>query len=382
MNGFSNRRIQMIVINARFLTQEIRGVQRFAEQISLQLKTLRDDLVFVAPHDLRLHDSAEQLGVRRIGRHRGHLWEQVDLPLWLVKQGSPPLVSLSNTAPLAYSNQIATHHDIAYVRHPESYSRTFRATYRSLTPLLLKRIQALITVSEFSRDEISRFYSYPARHVWVVPNAVDARFRPFCAQHCARGSAPYLLAVSSPSAHKNFARMIAAFLKLEGLDEVELRIIGDSNRVFSGSLHDAGGSRRIRMLGRLTDEELVEAYQGATAFVFPSIYEGFGIPPLEAQACGCPVIAAHAASIPEVLGDSALYFDPLKVSDIAECMQRVLLDETLRQDLRRRGKANVARYSWSSSAGQVSQLIDQAFTGVRDDNKASGRQIPVGQPKH
>ena len=372
----------MIVINARFLTQEVRGVQRFAEQISLELSTLRDDLVFVAPHDIRLHKSAERLGVRRIGRHRGHLWEQVDLPLWLAKQGSPPLISLCNTAPLAYRNQIASHHDITYVRHPDSYSRAFRAAYRSLTPFLLNRIKALITVSEFSRSEIARFYGYPARHICVVPNAVDTRFQPFCAEQCPRGSAPYLLAVSSPSAHKNFARMIAAFLKLEGLDEVELRIIGDSNRVFSGSLHDAGGNRRIRILGRLTDEELVEAYQGATAFVFPSVYEGFGIPPLEAQACGCPVIAARAASIPEVLGDSVLYFDPLKVSDITACMQQVLKDETLRQDLRRRGKANVARYCWNASARQVCRLIDQAFTGARDEAKADLQQLPLSQPKH
>ena len=370
----------MIVINARFLSQEIRGVQRFAEQISLELNGLRDDLVFVAPRDIRLHRSAQQLDVRRIGRHRGHLWEQLDLPLWLTRQGNPPLVSLCNTAPLAYRNQIATHHDITYIRHPDSYSRAFRAVYRSLTPPLLKRIKALITVSEFSRSEIARFYGYPARHICVVPNAVDARFQPFCAEQCPKGAPPYLLAVSSPSAHKNFARMIAAFLRLKGLDDVELRIIGDSNRIFAGSLHDTAGSRRIRILGRLTDEELVEAYQGATAFVFPSVYEGFGIPPLEAQACGCPVIAARAASIPEVLGDSAQYFDPLDVDDIAACMQRVLSDHALRQDLRQRGKANVARYCWNASARQVCRLIDQAFTDARDETQTE-LPLPFSQPK-
>lgn len=353
----------MIVVNARFLTQEMRGVQRFAEQISLQLKNLRDDLVFVSPQNLHLHESAKRLDVQRIGRHRGHLWEQLDLPLWLARRGNPPLVSLCNTAPLAYGNQIATHHDITYVRHPESYSKTFRATYRYLTPALFRRIRALITVSEFSRREIIDFYAYPAEQICVVPNAVDTRFKPFCAEQCTGSARPYLLAVSSHSAHKNFTRMVAAFLALEGLDEVELRIIGDSNRIFSGSINDVEGSRRIRMLGRLSDEELVEAYQGATAFVFPSLYEGFGIPPLEAQACGCPVIAARAASIPEVLGSSALYFDPLDVSDITACMKRVLQDASLRNDLRRRGKANVARYCWSSSARQVSRLIDQAFTG-------------------
>ncbi|WP_407291192.1 glycosyltransferase family 4 protein [Stutzerimonas zhaodongensis] len=372
----------MIVINARFLTQEMRGVQRFAEQICLRLKDLRNDLVFVAPENIHLHDSAEQLQVRRIGRRRGHMWEQLDLPLWLAHNGSPPLVSLCNTAPLFYGNQIATHHDITYIRHPESYSRTFRAMYRTLTPILLARTKALITVSEFSRREIAAHYGYPADSICVVPNAVDARFQPFCAEQCPRESTPYLLAVSSPSAHKNFARMVAAFLSIEGQQDVELRIIGDSNRIFSGSLHDVAGSRRIRMLGRLTDEELVEAYQGAAAFVFPSLYEGFGIPPLEAQACGCPVIAARAASIPDVLGDSALYFDPLKVKEIAQSMQRILQDEALRQDLRQRGKENVARYCWNISANQVSRLIDQAFTGVPSSDVADINPLPYSQPKH
>ncbi len=372
----------MIVINARFLTQEMRGVQRFAEQISLQLKELRNDLVFVAPEDIHLHDSAAQLQVRRIGRNRGHLWEQLDLPFWLARNGYPPLVSLCNTAPLFYGKQIATHHDITYIRHPESYSRTFRAMYRTLTPLLLGRTKALITVSEFSRGEIADHYGYPANSICVVPNAVDARFKPFSAERRPRETTPYLLAVSSPTAHKNFARMVAAFLSIEGQDEVELRIIGDSNRIFSGSLHDVPGNRRIRMLGRLTDEELVEAYQGAAAFVFPSLYEGFGIPPLEAQACGCPVIAARAASIPEVLGDSALYFDPLNVAEITKSMQRILQDGALRQDLRRRGKANVARYCWNTSARQVSRLIDQAFTGVPNVVVEKINPLPCSQPKH
>ncbi len=372
----------MIVINARFLTQEMRGVQRFAEQLSLQLKTLRDDLVFVAPENICLHESAERLQVRRIGRHRGHLWEQLDLPLWLARHGSPPLVSLCNTAPLAYGNQIATHHDITYVRHPESYSRSFRAMYRNLTPLLLGRVKALITGSEFSRMELASHYGYPAGKICIVPSAVDERFQPFCVDAEPRGTTPYLLAVSSPSTHKNFARMIAAFLQIEGHDDVELRIIGDSNRVFAGSIHDVAGSRRIRNLGRLPDDELVKAYQGATAFVFPSIYEGFGIPPLEAQACGCPVIAARAASIPEVLGESALYFDPLKVTDITRAMERVLSDTALRLDLRRRGKANVARYCWNASARQLSRLIDSVFIGERDAGNRSVTALPLGQPKH
>lgn len=355
----------MIVINARFLTQELRGVQRFAEQTCLALKQMRDDVVFVAPHGIKMHESAKALDVRCIGRNSGHLWEQLDLPLYLRRQGSPLLVSLCSTAPLLYSNQIATHHDITYVRHPESYSRAFRTLYRVMTPILLTRIKALLTVSNFSKGEISEFYNYPERNIFVVPNAVSDAFQPgpplTDKQH-------YLLAVSSPSAHKNFSRMIEAFVTLRAQEHLQLHIVGAANEVFSDPnlKRLVSSDPRIHFLGRLSDAELIAQYQGATAFVFPSLYEGFGIPPLEAQACGCPVLAANAASIPEVLQASALYFDPVDVGHIAVAMERILTDLPLRHSLRRRGLNNVARFSWEDSARRVSQRIDALLAQTND----------------
>jgi glycosyltransferase involved in cell wall biosynthesis len=355
----------MIVINARFLTQELRGVQRFAEQICLALKQLRNDVVFVAPHGIQMHESAKALDVQCIGRHSGHLWEQVDLPLYLRRQGNPLLVSLCSTAPLLYSNQIATHHDVNYVRHPESYTRTFRLLYRTMTPIMLARIKSLLTVSAFSKGEIAQVYKYPEKKIFVVPNAVSGDFHPGSQE---TNKQDYLLAVSSPSAHKNFSRMIEAFLMLRGHEDLQLRIVGGASGVFNDDNLQRLASRdsRIQFLGRLSDSELIAQYQGATAFVFPSLYEGFGIPPLEAQACGCPVLAANAASIPEVLQASVLYFDPLDVSHMSAAMERILTDIPLRQSLRRRGLINVARFSWEESARQVSQRIDALLSPVRD----------------
>lgn len=347
----------MIVINARFLTQEIRGVQRFAEQTCLALKQLRDDVVFVAPRNIKMHESAKALDVQCIGRNSGHLWEQLDLPLHLYRHGSPLLVSLTSTAPILYGNQIATHLDINYIRYPQSYSRAFRTAYRALTPILLSRLKALMTVSQFSKGEISSFYGFPENRIFVIPAAVSDAFTP---APSAPDQPEYLLAVSSPSAHKNFNRMIQAFLSLRSHEDVQLHIVGGGNDVFADpDLHRlALRDPRIHFLGRLNDAELIAQYQGATAFVFPSLYEGFGIPPLEAQACGCPVLAANAASIPEVLQASALYFDPLDVSHMAAAMERILTDMPLRQSLRRRGLTNVRRFSWEESAQRVSQRID------------------------
>jgi glycosyltransferase involved in cell wall biosynthesis len=352
----------MIVINARFLTQELRGVQRFAEQICLALKALRDDLVFVAPHDIKMHDSARLLDVQCIGHNRGHLWEQLDLPLYLLRHASPLLVSLGSSAPMFYRNQLATHHDINYVRHPQSYSRGFRTIYRLMMPILLSRLRALLTVSSFSRGEIAGHYGFPEQRIFVVPNAVSAAFQPgpplSNRQH-------FLLAVSSPSAHKNFNRMIQAFLSLRGYPDLQLHIVGAASEIHSDPELQRLACRdpRIRFLGRLNDAELIQQYQSAAAFVFPSLYEGFGIPPLEAQACGCPVLAANAASIPEVLQASALYFDPLDIGHMAMAMQRILEDLPLRQALRRRGFNNVSRYSWDESARRVSLRIDTLLAG-------------------
>ena len=354
----------MIIVNSRFITQDLRGVQRFAECISLELAKLRGDLRFVAPPGSVRPEVAKRLNIEIIGTHQGQRWEQWDLPNWLRTQGNPLLLSLCSTAPLRYANQIATHHDINYVRFPESYSWKFRTSYRCLIPLLLRRTRSLITVSEFSKAEISRFYRYPGDSITVVPNAVAEAFT--LDGPVAAAGKPYLLAVSSPSYHKNFARMLAAFAALPPDLDVELRIVGDSHAVFGQSdlATLAARDRRVKLLGRIDDQALAQQYRHATAFVFPSLYEGFGIPPLEAQACGCPVISANTASMPEVLQDSALYFDPYEASSITQAMLTILRDPGLRERLSAKGLANTQRFSWKTSAGKVSELLDTALAAA------------------
>ncbi|RMV80187.1 Glycosyl transferase, group 1 protein [Pseudomonas caricapapayae] len=373
--------LEMIVINSRFLTQDVSGVQRYAEQMCRALKRLRDDLVFVAPHNLKLHDCANALQAQRIGHSTGHVWEQIDLPLHLKRQGSPLLISIGNTGPMFYCNQVATHHDISYVRYPQSYTRLFRLAYRTITPILLSRARTLITGSSFSRGEIASFYGYAKDKVLVVPAAVSDEFKPGTTLV---DQPKYLLAVSSPAVHKNFNRMIQAFLSLRGHADLQLHIVGAASALFADPDLQRLACRdpRIRFLGRLNDAELIAQYQGATAFVFPSLYEGFGIPPLEAQACGCPVLAANAASIPEVLQGSALYFDPLDVSHMAAAMQRMLIDAPLRNALQVQGLHNVQRFSWDLSAQRLSQRIDAllASSPASRSKRHNAAESSTGKP--
>ncbi|MCP1104995.1 glycosyltransferase family 4 protein [Serratia nevei] len=345
----------MLYINARFLAQDLTGVQRFAEQISMALNDIRDDIVFLVPKNVKRNALLEKVRFEEVGERQGHLWEQLDLPAYLKKKGSPILLNLCSTAPIFYRNQIVTHHDVTYKRYPKSFSRKFRALYSVLIPAMLKNSKRLITVSEFSRNEINEVYHCPKEKIAVVYNAVSGEFhrKPDAKIN------NYLLAVSSPNYHKNFHGMLEAFARLPKDSGVSLKIIGKSATTFAAQDFSKliNGSDDIQFMGRVDDKELIELYQNALAFVFPSFYEGFGIPPLEAQACGCPVIAAKAASMPEVLADSVVYFDPNNISDIAAAMESIITDASLREALIAKGERNVARFSWHRSAEKVDQIL-------------------------
>ncbi|MGQ8773483.1 glycosyltransferase family 4 protein [Serratia sp. NA_112.1] len=351
----------MVFINARFLTQELTGVQRFAEQISLALQEIRDDIVFISPGDIKNKKTADLLNVKVIGNRAGHQWEQRDLPVFLKNNGSPLLVNLGNTAPLWYKNKIVTHHDITYKKFPESYSRKFRLMYNLLIPVMLKNSRALLTVSEFSKKEITNAYNYDTQKTFVISNAVSEIFTRRETERQVVDE-PFLLSVSSPNYHKNFHGLLAAFSVISKNSDIKLKIIGGKNKNFSGIDFSANGEidmKNVEFLGRVTDEELVSIYQSALAFVFPSFYEGFGIPPLEAQACGCPVVSSNQASLPEVLAESALYFDPYNHKDMVNALDKIVHDEKLRDELKIAGYNNIPNYSWHESAKRLDDIINK-----------------------
>lgn len=343
----------MIYINARFLTQEITGVQRFAEMLSLELRQKNNDIVFVCPKGVLRESVARQLQVKQIGFCRGHLWEQVELPIYLKKLGSPLLLNLGSTGPIFYKNKIITHHDITYLRYPQSYSKTFLMFYKYLIPMMISTSRHLLTVSEFSKKEITSTYKYPARKTSVIYNAAGQEFLPGKRNE----SEIYFLTVASGNYHKNHHGMIEAFLKFKKENpesrDIKLKIIGDALNVSS---HTIRKMKDIEFLGRIDDSELINLYQNAYAFIFPSFYEGFGIPPLEAQSCGCPVLASNKASIPEILGDSALYFDPFNKDEIVISMISIIKNENIRLSLIKKGHENITRFSWERSADKMIKL--------------------------
>lgn len=344
-----------IYINARFLTQKITGVQRFAIEISKELKKMDGQVKFVSPVKVIHNDIANELGVIPIGSSTSHFWEQISLPRYLKRIGSPLLVNLCNTAPLFYSNKVVTIHDIAYKLFPENFSLPFRTYYNFLIPRTLQSSRKIITVSNFSKREILKHYKVEENKVDVIYNAVYNKFTPSEKENCEK----YILGVSSLSKHKNFDMLVKSFNKIKNKN-LNLYIVGEKNRNLNYILTQGHNvNSNVIFTGRVSDQELVELYSNAACFVFPSLYEGFGIPPLEAMASGTPVVASNAASIPEVCGDAALYFDPLDMEDIAEKILKVVQNDDMKKALIHKGFKQIKKYSWEKSANKMMNVINK-----------------------
>ena len=339
-----------VCVNARFLTQRTTGVQRYAIEISRELRKIDPTIRFYSPRDVVPKELAEELCAMPLGRRISHAWEQFDLPRYLRRHGRPLLLNLGNTAPVFYENKVSVVHDIAFVRCPKSFSTSFRFAYRILIPGIIKTSKLVATVSEFSKREICAYYRVPESHLAVVHNAASSQFR----------AAPevdgenFVLAVSSISYQKNFISLVRAFRMLNR-PGYKLRVVGgiglgNANKEL---LREVSGDPSIEFLGPVSDAELKDLYRRARCFVFPSFYEGFGLPPLEAQACGCPVVVSNRASLPEIYDSSALYCDPSSPEDICEKVQIMVDDSELRRRLILDGLANVRRFEWRRSAKEL-----------------------------
>lgn len=351
-----------IVVNARFLTQPITGVQRFAIEISKQLKVLLPNVIFVAPKNILHEGIAAELSAVTIGSRKGHLWEQFDLPVFLKENGSPLLLNLANTAPLFYGNQFVTIHDVAFKINPKWFSWPFRTYYNFLIPLISQRALKVLTVSNSAKYDIVSHLSLHPDKIEVIYNAVSPKFT-LPNEYRRVGSKKYFLAVSSLDPRKNFISLIKAF-KLFDDKTYKLVIIGGGNTNFENTelLSLLKSNATIELKGYVSDEELLILYQEAYAFVYPSLYEGFGLPNIEAMKVGCPVITSDIAVLHEVCGDAALYVNPLDPADIADKMQQLAVDQKLRTKIVANGYIQSAKYSWKDSAAKFAEIVENKLS--------------------
>ena len=251
-------------------------------------------------------------------------------------------------------------HDVSFKRYPEYFSWRDRALFATLLPSSLRRAAGILTLSSHARDELHRFYPGLRAPIHIVPAAPRASFRPLDGTAIAPAlvragvRAPYLLAVGSVQPRKNLVRLVEAFQMLHRTHPgVQLAIVGPGGfraawvreTIVKRGLADA-----VRLPGYVSEEDLVGLYNGAIALVYPSVYEGFGLPVVEAMACARPVIAANTSSLPEVAGDAAILVDPFDVPALHAAMQRLVSDDRAAAELGARGLARAAEFSWRRTA--------------------------------
>jgi glycosyltransferase involved in cell wall biosynthesis len=288
--------------------------------------------------------------------HRaGHAWEQIVLPARAARLGARALLCPANLAPLAYGRSAVVLHDAAPLRHPGWYSRAYAAWQRAVLPAIARRAWRVITVSEFSRRELADLLGVDAV---VVAGGVDERFTPAADPEPARAAhalgRPYVLCVASHTARKNLAALgpAARALAAEGVDVV---VAGGHRPQFARE----AGLDALRLLGPVDDALLPGLYAGAEALALPSLYEGFGLPVLEAMAAGTPVVAAPTGALPETCGGAAVLAAPDGAA-FETALTALLADDGERERLRAAGLARAAGFTWEATARAVDALLSDA----------------------
>lgn len=348
----------MFVVNGRYLTQKATGVHRYAFEICNKLHEMGVDFHVAVPNEIH-PDYKFSFKVVKCGSLNTHLWEQISLPRYLKRIGNPLLISFTGCGPLTYSNQIMTIHDVSHERYPEWFSKNYYRFYHYMMPRIGKKAHAVLTVSEFSKKEIVDTLGINSEKIHVVHSNVPFHNKPSKEEILNFTRNPeaerYILAVSSMDPRKNFIRLVEAFDKIKD-KSVKLYIIGMSFKAFNTPDLQKLIGENVHLPGYIPDEKLQTMYQNALLSVYPSLYEGFGLPPLESMTYGCPVINSDIPALREVSQDAALYVDPYNVEDITEKIEQLLVDEPLRKELQEKGLLQIKKYSWDKSAKQVYEL--------------------------
>ncbi|MCX6015715.1 MAG: glycosyltransferase family 1 protein [Chloroflexales bacterium] len=287
-------------------------------------------------------------------------WEQVMAPPLLAAHGADVYHGVLNVMPLlAGIPSVVTIHDLSAMLFPQTFRRINRMYTRWAIQVSAKRAAHLFTVSEYAKQEMVTHLNVPAERITVTYDACDARFRPSTPSELAafrqRNGLPerYLFYLGTLEPRKNIPRLLDAYAQIAHEVDAPLLIGGGKGWLYEPILAQAERLNlgdKLRFVGYIPQAEQHLWYGAATAFVFPSLYEGFGMPPLEAMACGTPVIVSNASCLPEVTGDAGYQVDPHDVDGWAQAMHQVLGDASLREDLAARGPIQAARFSWQETA--------------------------------
>lgn len=357
-----------ILVNGKFLGRPLTGVDRYAYEISMRIGVRLSEHDRILEIAVPSQVSATVIEDARISNSKiinvpgfklSTAWEQLILPF--IRPHSM-LLSLCNIGPVFRSNQCVMIADAQFITQPSSYSWKFRTWYRFALPLLARRAKVLVTISEYSKRELEDLGVVPRGRLRVVPCGVDhvLGFTPDTSILDRLGLVPnsFVLMIGSRARHKNVAPVLNA---LDGNlpPGVKIVLVGGANsRVFAED--GISASEDLIVAGRVSDNELAALYKNANVFLFPSLTEGFGLPPAEAMALGCPVIASNLGAIPEVMGDACLYVNPTEGTEWVAAVEQVCENPEVRTALIERGLMQATNWTWDKAATILLDELKQA----------------------
>lgn len=355
----------VLFINGRFLTQPITGVQRYSREILSSIDKLIDSGKILLPDGLKIiclvpkqpffDPNWNNIKIKKIGFLRNNLWEQIDLPIYV---NNNILFSPANIAPLFSPNQVTTFHDASVFAIPEAYSLLFRVKYKLIFSYVGRKAKKIITDSNFSKKEISRYCKINQNKIEIIPLGYDhlVHTQPDFSlnENFSLDEKPYFLLVGSESRHKN-TRLVFQANSLLDNNRYNIVFVGGSfSKIFQKTEKDK--SNNIIEVGYVTDGQLRALYSKALCFIFPSIYEGFGLPVLESLSFGCPVLCSNAASLSEFGEKLVTYFNPTDPNELSKLMNEQLLKPPkISIDM----KMLINRYSWENSALKTWKVLSR-----------------------
>lgn len=351
-----------VIINGKFLTRYHTGVDRIAIEVSKRIRGFSsvDQLSIAIAVPKSFEDSAKHRAIEEgidlpvigVGIGRGIVWEQLSL---LFVDRNAELLSFGNSGPFFRRRHFLFVHDAQFITQPKSYRLLFRTYLKVALTIGCRFAQRLATVSRHSLKELEQHRVFPEGKAVVIYNGADHLdpVEPESAVLTRLGlsEGKYFLAVGSLAPHKNVNFLIKA---MKGRLPADAKLVvagGGNSKLFKAvSINDV---EDVVFAGRVSEPELAGLYKGAFAFLFPSLTEGFGLPPIEAMKFGCPVIASRTGAIPEVCGDAALYADPFDAESWMAAVQLLWSDGALRERLVVAGNARAHRYSWNAATVQI-----------------------------
>ncbi len=367
-----------IAVDAHAIGRKLTGNETYIRNIIRELARTDEEseyVAFVSAKGAERH-IPQRFEARRVSNNPFvRLGYQLPMELGRLR---PDLIHVQYTAPLICPVPIvAVVHDVSYLDHPEFFSKSRALQLKLTVARTVRRAARIVTQSEYSRKSILRVYGVDPELVHVIPLGVDPCFRPMArvaAESGVRASCginfPYVLTVGDLQPRKNQVGLVRAFaelLKAQPNLPHHLVLVGKDNwhgQEVREAARRSGVAERIHFTGFVTDEQLRELYCGCDVFVFPSFYEGFGLPVLEAMACGRAVASSNATSLPEVADSSALLFDPASIPEMVRAMRDLLVDAELRARMERLGVQNAARFSWERAARSTHEVY-QMVAGRR-----------------